>query len=111
MALGYTKLSWDDESGQERQPLASFKSWSQLTANEKAGALLLGYDYASWDNVLGSEIQPMSASKNWDELLLCGEGKPPSASRPPALHYCYSPCPCLFVVVAHQSHDRAVVSG
>ena len=75
MTLGYTKLSWDDESGQERQPLTKFKSWAQLTANEKAGAVLLGYTQSSWDNVSGSETQPASADKHWDELLLCGEGR------------------------------------
>ena len=74
VTLGYTKLSWDDESGQERKPLASFKSWAQLTANEKAGAALLGYTQSSWDNVSGSETQPASADKSWDELLSCGEG-------------------------------------
>jgi len=71
VTLGYTKLSWDDESGQERKPLASFKSWSQLTANEKAGAALLGYTQSSWDNVSGSEMQPASWSKSWDELTVC----------------------------------------
>jgi len=76
VTLGYTKLSWDDESGQERKPLASFKSWAQLTANEKAGAVLLGYTQSSWDNISGSETQPASAHKSWDELLLCGEGRP-----------------------------------
>ena len=77
MTLGYTKVSWDNESGQARQPLTSFKSWAQLTANEKAGAALLGYTQASWDNVSGSEAQPASASKSWDELVVCGEGKGP----------------------------------
>ena len=74
MTLGYTKLSWDDESGQERKPLASFKSWAQLTANEKAGAALLGYTQSSWDNVSGSETQPASTDKSWDELAVCDEG-------------------------------------
>ena len=73
VALGYTKLSWDDETGQARQPLASFKSWAQLTANERAGAVLLGYTQASWDNVF--ESQPATAFKSWDELLVCGEGE------------------------------------
>ena len=73
VALGYTKLSWDDETGQERQPLASFKSWAQLTTNERAGAVLLGYTQASWDNVF--EGQPASAFKSWDQLLVCGEGE------------------------------------
>jgi len=76
VTLGYTKLSWDDESGQERTPLASFKSWAQLTANEKAGAALLGYTQSSWGDDSGSETQPASADKSWDELLLCGEGRP-----------------------------------
>ena len=74
VTLGYTKVSWNDESGQAHKPLAAFKSWAQFTANEKAGAVLLGYTQASWDNVSGSEPQPASASKSWDELLMCGEG-------------------------------------
>ena len=74
VTLGYTKLSWDDESGQERQPWASFKSWAQLTANEKAGALLLNYTQSSWDDVSGSETQPASTDKSWDELAVCDEG-------------------------------------
>ena len=90
VTLGYTKLSWDDESGQERQPWASFKSWAQLTANEKAGALLLNYTQSSWNNVSGSETQPASADKSWDELTVCDEGTDGSrCCRPSATHiYC-----------------------
>ena len=72
VALGFTKLSWND--GDEQQPLSAFKSWEQLTANEKAGAALLGYTQVSWDNV-SPENQPASAFKSWDELLVCEEGE------------------------------------
>ena len=98
MTLGYTKLSWDDESGQERKPLTSFKSWAQLTANEKAGAALLGYTQSSWDNVSGSETQPASADKSWDELLSCGEGEDIFISL-------FRPCFCIVYSVFLCWHD------
>ena len=71
--LGYTRLSWDNFSGEEVQPLTSLKSWAMLTKNEKAAAKLLGYTKRSWDNTSGFEQQPASYSKFWDDLTMCGE--------------------------------------
>ena len=72
-ALGYTQVSWDDESQNERQPSFAAKSWSQLTVQEKALLEILGYTAKTWDNVSGKEEQPASASKFWSDLIVCGE--------------------------------------
>ena len=73
MVLGYTQVSWDNLSGQERQPWSSNKVWAELTDNEKAAAALLGYLPPTWDNASGNEAQPASANKDWAELTACGE--------------------------------------
>ena len=99
VTLGYTKLSWDNESGQERKPLASFKSWAQLTANEKAGALLLGYTQSTWDDVSGSETPPASTDKSWDELTVCDEGTAGAGCCWPSATHIYCMCSGLFAAV------------
>ena len=73
VVLGYTQVSWDNESGDEAQPWASNKQWRGLTENEKAAAALLGYTETTWDNVSGNEAQPASGDKSWAELTACGE--------------------------------------
>ena len=70
MALGYTQVSWDNESGEEQQPLASFLSWAALTDEEKAAGTLLRYTATSWDNLSGSEV----VDKSWRELTSCPDG-------------------------------------
>ena len=71
--LGYNQVSWDNASGEERQPASADKYWANLTQSEKAAAVLLGYNGTIWDNDSGSEPQPVSAIKHWDELTSCGE--------------------------------------
>ena len=72
--LGYTQVSWDNESDEEQQPLASFLSWAALTDEEKAAGKLLGYTAANWDNLSGSEPQPAVLEKLWSELTSCADG-------------------------------------
>ena len=98
--LGHDQVSWDNDSGRERQPWSSIKSWAQLSANEKQAAELLGYTRKNWDNESGSERQPASASKTWAELTACIEIPNPHA---PAF------CPldiCLFALDSH-SHPHS----
>ena len=77
--LGYTRFSWDDESGAVI-PLVTFRSWARLTPRQKTSAELLGYTELSWDNLSGEEDQPDATLKYWDELSVCGDG-----SEDPAL--------------------------
>ena len=63
--LGYTQVSWDDESGKEPQPSSTDKGWVQLSDKERAAAVSLGYTQAIWD-------QPAAVSKYWDGLTSCG---------------------------------------
>ena len=69
--LGYTQVSWDNDSGQETQPFSSYKFWASLLDIEKAAAMLLGYNRRSWDNKLGLITQPASFDKRWTELTSC----------------------------------------
>lgn len=78
--LGYTKDSWDNLSGKEKQPSSSLKYWAKFTDNEKAGAAILGYTDKSWDNLSGKEAQPALAIKRWGRLRKCG--KDPSIAQP-----------------------------
>ena len=71
--MGYTQVSWDNESENEKQPSVAEKPWSQLTAQEKALLTVLGYTAKAWDNVSGNEEQPAVNSKFWDDLSVCGE--------------------------------------
>ena len=75
IVLGYTQVSWDDLSGETRQPWAASKSWRAFTDNEKRAAGLLGYTETTWDNDSGSEPQPASAYKYWVDLTACTDGK------------------------------------
>ena len=71
--LGYTQVSWDNLSGEEKQPVSSDKYWTGLTQHQQAAAIVLGYTKTTWDNMSGSEPQPTSAYKGWSELTSCGE--------------------------------------
>ena len=71
--LGFTQVSWDNLSGQEKQPISSDKDWAALTQHEQAAAIALGYTKTTWDNMSGSETQPTSTGKAWSELTSCGE--------------------------------------
>ena len=75
MALGYTQVSWDNESSDEQQPLTSFLSWAALTDKEKLAGTLLGYTARSWDNLSGSERQPAVGDKSWSKLTSCADGE------------------------------------
>ena len=61
--LGFTQVSWDDESGKEPQPASSSKQWADLTAVEKKAAVALGYSQLSWDYPW-----PAAADKAFAEL-------------------------------------------
>ena len=74
MVIGFTQLSWDNESGEEQQPLTGLQYWAALTDEEKAAGTLLGYTAASWDNLSGSEDQPAVVDKSWAELTSCPDG-------------------------------------
>ena len=71
--LGYTQVSWDNESGKEPQPASTNKSWNQLTDLERMGAERLGYTRDMWDNGNG---EPGAAKKSWSELTACGKNLP-----------------------------------
>ena len=87
--LGYTQVSWDNDSGEELQPWSLIKSWASLSANEKIAASFLGYSQKSWDNESGLEPQPPSVVKSWDEQSVCGKNmKPPL----PTVTRCLSTC-------------------
>ena len=73
--LGYTQVSWDDETGTARIPLAARKPWVALSQGERVAAALLGYTLVSWDNLSGSEPQPNVFKKKWDELTTCDDGE------------------------------------
>ena len=66
--LGHTQTSWDNYSGNERQPASEDKDWSELTDSEKAAALVLGYDQGMWDG-LEKAPQPPTADMAWSELM------------------------------------------
>ena len=72
-ALGFTQVSWDNDSGKEPQPWSLTKKWSELTENQKAGAVALGYTEKIWDNESKSEPQPVAFKLDWDQLTTCGE--------------------------------------
>ena len=67
--MGYTKTSWDNESGKEKQPSSSDKGWDELTALETAAAETLGYTRKMWDE--GKD--PPSMDISWDQLKKCGD--------------------------------------
>ena len=75
VVLGYTEASWENLSGQERQPWSYGKPWIRLTDIERIGAALLGFTEKSWDNKSGLEPQPISYSKSWSELTVCPGGE------------------------------------
>ena len=70
MVLGYTQVSWDNESGLEPKPASDDKDWNELTDNERAAAVVLGYTEMSWDT---GAPQPASDDKDWSQLTVCGE--------------------------------------
>ena len=61
--MGYTQVSWDNESGKEPQPASSSKSWADLTDVEKKAVVTLGYSQLSWDYPW-----PAAADKQFAEL-------------------------------------------
>ena len=73
--LGYTQVSWDDETGLVREPLAARKPWFLLSTNEKMAAGLLGFTEIIWDNFSGIVQQPAAAYKLWSELTTCADGE------------------------------------
>ena len=41
--LGYDKNSWDNESGEEKEPWIARQFWTSLTTTQRAAASYLGY--------------------------------------------------------------------
>ena len=70
--LGYIQVTWDNVSGNERQPASINKYWAELTDKERAAAVVLGYNEKVWDNESGLELQPVSTNKHWVKLTACG---------------------------------------
>ena len=69
--LGYTQLSWDNISGEEKQPLSMDKYWDELTELEQVAAFELGYTPKMWDK--GKKLPP-AMEKHWAELTTsCGD--------------------------------------
>ena len=60
-------------SGHEPQPPVGEKYWAEMTAQEKAAAMVLGYTGTSWDNESGLEPQPAAGDEYWAGLKSCGE--------------------------------------
>ena len=50
--LGYTQVSWDNESGSEAQPASASKKWAELTTQERFAATVLGYTQQTWITIL-----------------------------------------------------------
>ena len=75
MALGFTQVSWDNESGEEQQPLTGFLTWAVLTDEEKAAASVLGYTATNWNDLSWSAAQPTAVDKAWAELASCADGE------------------------------------
>ena len=71
--MGYTQITWDNESGNENEPSIVDKSWSEMTAQEKAALTVLGFTAKIWDNYSGREEPPASWEKSWTRLSVCGE--------------------------------------
>ena len=49
--LGYTQVSWDNNSGKEAQPASASKKWIDLTAQEMSSATVLGYTEQTWSTI------------------------------------------------------------
>ena len=67
--LGYTKITWDNKSGKEKQPSTADKEWDELTDQEREAAEVLGYTRKMWEN----EEDPAAMEKEWEELTSCGD--------------------------------------
>ena len=63
--LGYTQVSWDNDSGKEPQPASSSKKWADFTDVEKKAAVVLGYSQLSWDYPW-----PATADKHFAKLTV-----------------------------------------
>ena len=69
--LGYTQVSWDNISGEEKQPSSTEKYWDELTEQERAAAITLGYTRPMWDK---DKKLPPAMEKHWAELTTsCGD--------------------------------------
>ena len=78
VALGYTKLTWDNDSGFEQKPWSFIKLWSSLTKNEKDAAKVLGFTKKSWEKKRKSRI----FQKKWDDMTSCSDGEDPPRTEP-----------------------------
>ena len=78
IVLGYTKLTWDNDSGSEQKPWSFIKLWSSLTKTEKDAAKVLGMTKKSWEKKRKTGI----FAKKWDDMTSCSDGKdPPELKR------------------------------
>lgn len=82
--LGFTRASWDNVSGMEKQPLSTLKEWVHLTTRERVAANVLGYSEYTWNQVDQQE-QPLWMTKRWDELISLGEYQYPVRHTPLSL--------------------------
>ena len=71
--MGYTKVSWDNVSGNENQPSIVELYWRAMTNEQKASLTVLGFTKETWDDVSGEEETPASLDKAWKKLSVCGE--------------------------------------
>ena len=74
--MGYTQVTWDNESGNEKEPEAATYVWDSLTESQKAAVMVLGYTQTTWDDVSGKEIQPATVYKYWVEMSSCTTAAP-----------------------------------
>ena len=70
IALGYTKISWENKIGIRKQPSSADKDWDELTDRELEAAERLGYTRKMWEK----DKEPAAMKKGWDELTSCGDG-------------------------------------
>ena len=54
--LGYTRVSWDNKSGNEAQPTSASKKWNELTTQERSAATVLGYTQVTWITISQTKL-------------------------------------------------------
>ena len=69
--LGYTRVSWNNKSGKEKQPDSIDKNWDELADIERQAATMLGYNGNMWDK---DKKLPPAMKKRWGHLTTsCGD--------------------------------------
>lgn len=70
--LGYTQVSWDNLSGEEKQPDSMDMDWEELSERERTALDVLGYTRKKWED----EEEPASMTKGWANLTSSGDTHP-----------------------------------